>query len=96
MKRFITIFFTAMLVFCLSACTKTYKINVTGGNVESCPKSAKAGETVIVYIPYVTDGWLEPSVNGADIERTAENCFQFIMPEHDVNIKVTFVSDDLA
>ena len=95
-KRIFLVILTCLLVIVLCACTRTYKINVVGGNVVSCPRSAKAGETVTVYIPSVTDGWLEPSVSGADIEKTQDDCFSFIMPEQDVNVRVTFVSDDLA
>jgi len=96
MKRIVLVILTGLLVIALCACTRTYKINVIGGNVVSCPSSAKAGDTVTVYIPSVTDGWLESSVSGADVERTQEDCFSFVMPEHDVNVRVTFVSDDLA
>ena len=96
MKRFAAITIAAALMICLSSCTRSYKINVIGGNVESCPKSAKAGETVTVTMPSVTDGWLEPSVTGAEVERTEEDWFRFVMPDHEVNIRVTFMGDDVS
>ena len=96
MKRITIIILLAGLILFLCSCTRTYRINVIGGNVDSCPKSAKAGETVTVTIPSVTDGSLEASVTGAEVERTLENSFQFVMPDHDVDVRVVFVGDDFS
>ena len=58
------------------------------------PNSAKAGETVTVTIPSVTDGRLEASVTGTEVERSMENSFQYVMPDHDVDVRVVFIGDD--
>lgn len=75
-----------------------YHIHLLGDTdlVESCPESAKAGELVTVLTCDVTDGDMEISVNGA--EGTSVNWYeyQFVMPDHDVEIQVNFISNGLA
>ncbi len=77
---------------------ETYEIRLVGDTdlVESCPKSAKAGETVTILTCDVTDGDKEISVSGA--EGVSVNWFeyQFVMPEHDVEVRVEFISNGLA
>lgn len=76
----------------------THRIEVVGDTylVESCPETAKAGETVTIMTYDVTDGDKEISVNGADIESIDWFEYQFIMPDHDVEVRVEFVGNGLA
>lgn len=77
---------------------KTYQIRIVGAKdlVESCPETAKAGETVTVTTLDVTDGDKEITVSG--VEGTAVNGFeyQFVMPDHDVEVRVRFIGNGLA
>ena len=85
-----------LLMLCLCACEKTYSIKVVGGEdlVISCPKAARAGETVTVEAKSVTDGWLEMKASGADVETVQESVFRFTMPAQNVEIRILFVWDD--
>ena len=76
----------------------TYAIRVTGDTylVESCPEFAKAGETVTVLTYDVTDGDKEIRVSGADGTEVDWFEYQFVMPEHDVEVQVEFISNGLA
>ena len=76
----------------------TYAIHVTGETslVESCPEFAKAGETVTVLTYDVTDGDKVVSVRGADGTEIDWFEYQFVMPDHDVEVNVEFISNGLA
>ena len=77
---------------------RSYRISLVGDTdlVESCPESAKEGEIVTVRTYDVTDGDKKISVSGA--EGTEINWFeyQFVMPDHDVEVQVEFVDYGLA
>lgn len=98
MKRGLIVFLALLLVLSLSACSGFYRIEIVGGAdlVTSCPKSAKAGETVTVRTRSVTDGWLEVYANGIEAAAIQESVFEFVMPEQDVEVKVLFAWDDLS
>ena len=76
----------------------TYRISIIGDTdlVESCPESAKAGETVTVSILDATDGDIQ--IQAIGVEGTRNNWFeyQFVMPDHDVDVKVEFIDYGLA
>ena len=76
----------------------TYAIHVTGDTflVESCPEFAKAGEIVTVLTYDVTDGDKEIRVRGADGEEINWFEYRFVMPDHDVEVQVEFISNGLA
>ena len=76
----------------------TYRIRLSGDTdlVESCPETAKAGETVTVLTRDVTDGDKEISVSGADGTSVDWFTYQFVMPDHDVEVQVNFVGNGLA
>ena len=77
---------------------QTYHIQLVGDIdlVESCPETAKAGETVTVLTYDVTDGDKEISVSGADGESISWFEYQFVMPEHDVEVRVEYIGNGLA
>ena len=77
---------------------ETYSISLVGDTylVESCPESAKAGETVTVLTYDVTDGDKVISVSGADGVSVDWFAYQFVMPDHDVEVRVEFISNGLA
>ncbi len=98
MKKTLLVLSAALLLLTILACgPKRYRITCETGFVESYPSSAAAGETVEFTLLCVTDGYLEASVSGVDeVEYLNEADCRFVMPDHDVEISVTFVSDELA
>ena len=66
-----------------------HRITVISGEkfVYQCPGYAKAGETVTVMTSVVSDA--ELYVNGVEGEFARPGEFRFVMPDHDVELKVT-------
>ena len=83
-----------MLFLC--GCGNRYRITIAGGEdlVLSCPKTAKAGETVTVETTTVTDGWLEMTVTGAEVTAVRGDRFQFTMPRQNVEVRILFAWDE--
>ena len=79
----------------LAACGKGYTITVDAADdfmVQSCPKRAEAGETVVVETCVVSDG-----DGSADFgEFTSAGVYEFVMPEEDVTVHVWVTSNGLA
>ena len=75
-----------------------HQINIVGDSdlVESCPETAHVGETVTVSLYDVTDGDMEISADGVDGTRVGWVGYQFVMPAHDVDVHVEFISNGLA
>ena len=75
-----------------------HQINIIGDSdlVESCPETAHVGETVTVSLYDVTDGDMEISADGVDGTRVGWMGYQFVMPAHDVDVHVEFISNGLA
>ena len=98
MKQRLIVFLVLLLILSLCACGNPYRINIAGGAdlVISCPKTAKAGETVIVETKCVTDGWVEVSASGAEVTAVQEDVFQFVMPKQNVDVRVLFAWDDMS
>ena len=81
----------------LSSCFGRHTIKVVSGDqfLDKCPKSGKPGETITVTILIVTDADLY--VNGnVDIKQISDGVFEFVMPDHDVELKITVISNGLA
>ena len=98
MKKPVFMLLLAALVIFLCACGNTYKIKVFGAAdlVVSCPKSAKAGETVTVETKTVTDGWVEVTASGTEVKAVQGDLFQFVMPKTNVDVRILFVGDDIS
>ena len=98
MKKPVFMLFLAALMIFLCACGDTYKIKVVGGEdlLVSCPKSAKAGETVTVETKTVTDGWVEVTASGTEVKAVQGDLFQFVMPKTNVDVRILFVGDDIS
>ena len=77
---------------------QSFNIKIIGDTdlVEACPESAKPGETVTVITYDVTDGDKKISVSGADGESINWFEYQFVMPDHDVEVHVEFIGNGLA
>ena len=69
-----------------------HRITVISGEkfVHKCPKYARTGETVTVMTSVVSDG--ELYVNGVEGKFVRLGEFQFVMPDHDVELKVTVIA----
>ena len=65
--------------------------------VYQCPASARAGDTVVVEIAFVTDADTYVSINGdTNYGSFSAEGYTFVMPEEDVEIKVWAVGNGLA
>ena len=75
----------------LVGCSR-HRITVISGEkfVHKCPKYAGTGETVTVSTSVVSDG--ELYVNGVEGKFIRPGEFQFVMPDHDVELKVTVIA----
>ena len=69
-----------------------HRITVISGErfVHKCPKFAKPGDTVTVMTSVVSDG--ELYVNGVDGRFVRLGEYQFVMPDEDVQLKVTVIA----
>ena len=72
------------------------KITVISGaqHVHKCPRFARPGQEVTVETAVVADADLY--VNGVDGKFVRDGVFVFTMPDEDVNLKVTVISNGLA
>lgn len=97
MKKNLSICFLILLLL-LTGCLSGHKIIVESGKDEivSCPKRAKAGETVTIETVSVTDADLYLIVDGVSLDPIKEGFYQFEMPDHDVTVKVVIKSNGLA
>ena len=85
------------LALLLSSCFGKHSIKVVSGeqHLYKCPKSAKPGETVTVLTAMVTDADLYLNGN-VEIKKINDGEFEFVMPDHDVELKITVISNGLA
>ena len=95
MKRAVIIILVLLLaVFALTS-VRFIRIGETH-LIVSCPRIAVVGSTVNVRTVCVTDGWLDVSCSGADVEAVQEDLFRFVMPRRNVRVRARFVSDDFG
>ena len=80
-----------LMCMVLLGCSR-HRITVISGEkfVHKCPKSARTGETVTVMTSVVSDA--ELYVNGVDGKFIRPGEYQFVMPDHDVELKVTVIA----
>ena len=92
----IIIILIALALLSFAAFHNRYRITVGGATdlVISCPTTARAGQTVTVETRCVTDGWVEVSVTNTDVTAVQEDLFQFVMPKHDVDVRVRFAYEE--
>lgn len=76
----------------------SYAITVVGDTylIESCPTEARPGETVTIMTYDVTDGDKEIKVSGTEVTAIDWFEYQFVMPEHDVEVQADFIGNGLA
>ncbi len=85
------------LALLLSSCFGRHSIKIVSGEkfLDKCPKSTKPGDTVTVTTVTVTDADLY--VNGnVEFVKKSDSVFEFVMPDHDVEIKITVIANGLA
>ena len=88
-----------MLAALLSGCAGRYSVKCVSGDqyVVSCPKRAKPGDTVRIETVCVTDADLYVnSTDGTEIRYVKDGVYEFEMPDHDFEFKVTVISNGLA
>ena len=86
------ILLAVLLVCALLFFSTCRRITVISGErfVHKCPKFARPGDTVAVMTSVVHDG--ELYVNGVDGKFVQPGEFQFVMPDEDVQLKVTVIA----
>ena len=89
---FIIIPLPLLIIFALTS----VRLIDTGSSslIVSCPRIAVVGSTVTVRTVCVTDGWLEVSCSGAEMETVQEDLYRFVMPGENVRVRARFVSDE--
>lgn len=82
----------------LSGCSGSHKIKIVSDerDVFKCPKTAKAGETVQVETVSVTDADLYFYLDGVELKPIKEAYYEFVMPDHDVEINIVIIGNGLA
>ena len=96
MKRFWIIFlFVFPLVFCSGCSLLGHKINTPDKDLmDECPKRARAGTTVHFTTVTVCDAILHVDLEGADLVTIHEGEYEFVMPDHEVSIRVWITGMD--
>lgn len=94
-----TVAVTLLTALVLTGCAGRHRITVVSGEkfLESCPKTARAGDTVTVYTLSVTDANMY--VNATDLTEVTcvrDGVYRFVMPDHDIELKITVISNGLA
>ena len=81
----------------LNGCApKGHKISFDAKKVFNCPKRARAGETVRFETVLVCDADLYANIDGVEVQETRTGRFEFIMPDHDVEIRITIIANGRA
>lgn len=88
-----------MLAALLSGCAGKHIIRCVSGEqfVVSCPRSAKPGETVRIETVLVNDAdlYVNPT-DDTEIRMVKDGLYEFEMPDHDFEFKITVISNGLA
>ena len=96
-KKKLLILLLLVLLIGIFAMIHIHRIMLIGeGFPISCPRFAFAGSTVTVQTYSVTDGWIDVSCSGAEVKAIREDTFQFVMPNENVQVKVSFVRDEFG
>jgi len=91
MKRSVLVLAMLLFLFACTACSgRSYRIEVTSGadKIESIPTHAREGEEVTILTLSVTDADLYVSVDGVVLSEKSYCEYVFVMPDHDVEVKV--------
>ena len=98
-KTIISTALILMMSLLLNGCFGYYSIKVVSGKdyMDKCPKRAKPGQTVTITTVVVTDANLYVNSNDdTEIKKISEGVYEFIMPEHDIELKITIISNNKA
>ena len=97
MKRVIAA--VLVLAALLSGCAGKRAVKCVSGKefVVACPRNAKPGETVRIETVVVDDAdlYVNPT-DDTEIRMIKEGLYEFEMPDHDFEFKVTVISNGLA
>ncbi len=98
-KKLVAAAAAVLTALMLTGCAGRHRISVISGEefLDSCPKTAKTGETVTVYTMFVTDADLDLyAADSTEVVRVREGVYEFVMPDHDVKLRITVTSNGLA
>ena len=83
-------------ILILTGCFGQFKISYDKETVYNCPKHAKAGDLVQFNTVLVNDADLYCYLDSLKLDPVTEGSYEFVMPDHDVEIRVVIVSNGLA
>ena len=96
MKKFLVVI---LIVLTLTSCFGKHSIKIISGQdyLDKCKKYAKPGEVVTVTTVVVSDGNVYVnSTDGTEIVEKAPGIYEFVMPDHDVELKITVIANNGA
>lgn len=90
MKKLIAVLLVLLIIMPQAGCLGGHRITVTKGKelLDTCPRSAKEGETVTVQTMVITEGYVIIKVDGVTYKEEGPGTFHFVMPDHDVEITI--------
>ncbi len=97
-RIFTVLLLCVMIAASLTACGKTYRIEIESGEdlIGSCPRRAAEGEVVTLNTAVICDGELHLNVSGCTVTMVGEGEYEFVMPANDVTIRASVTSNGLA
>ncbi len=85
------------LALLLDGCFGRFSIKIVSGKqfLDQCPRNARPGDTVTLTTAIVSDADLY--VNGnVEITKRSEGIFEFVMPDHNVELTITVIANGLS
>ena len=96
MKKYAVLFCCLLSLLALTACSKTYTLTCEGDvpPLNDLPKSCRAGETVTITIPEVTDAGIHAYLNGKELDLANDGgspTYVFTMPAENSTVTIELV-----
>ena len=98
MKKITAIILLMFMLLTLSGCFGYHRITISEGDEDlvKCKSFARTGDVVEFETVTVTDADLYVNVSDVEVECVREGLYRFVMPDQDVEINITIVSNGLA
>ncbi|MBR4462520.1 MAG: hypothetical protein IKS51_08085 [Erysipelotrichaceae bacterium] len=95
MKKITAVILSVFMLLSLSGCFGYHRIRISEGDEDlvKCPRFAKAGDVVEIETVTVTDADLYVNISGVEVECVSEGLYRFVMPDQDVEINITIISN---
>ena len=96
MNTFKKVLVIVVMLFMMTSCFGKHSIKVVSGeeHLDKCQKYAKPGEVVTITTAVVSDAELYVnSTDGTEIVQKGLGIYEFVMPDHDVELKITVIAN---